>query len=200
MISRDQYERLLDPRDDLRFYIQMPDGQVLRDVLVSNNAINIYPGSFNPLHRSHKSIYYYAKYVLNYNNSYFELSLKNRDKPDVAYDDLIKRLDNFAWYAPVLISKSPLFLDKIKMIRSINPKLEIGFSMGFDTASRLCSDHNPKDLDIDNVIYWVYPRIIDGKIQSLNDISNGKIPPNMLEIKGKFGGSGESSSKIRSMR
>src|SRR5262249_27261900 len=61
----------------------------------------------------------------------FELSVENVDKPTLSTEELHRRLRQFAWRAPVWLTRAPTFLQKTR------PLPGAVFVVGVDTAERL---------------------------------------------------------------
>ena len=87
-------------------------------------------GSFNPLHQGHERLAAAATVALNLPVA-FEIPIVNADKPPLAYSELERRLAQFRWRYPVLLSRARLFVQKADVFPSCT------FVLGYDTAARL---------------------------------------------------------------
>lgn len=106
------YQDLLERRID--FFAVYPDFRLTVNYTLSH-PIDIVPGSFNPLHGAHREIY--GRLIWDHNrdleNTFFEISIQSAiGKPPIEFDDLMERVKQFAWYAPVLVTNAPLFREK----------------------------------------------------------------------------------------
>ena len=104
-----------------------PDGQTL---LSAPPPAVLLPGSFNPVHEGHVSLARVAE-ELRQQPASFEISVTNVDKPPLAGDAVRDRVAQFAWKAPVELTRAPTFLEKSRLF----PKTT--FAIGADTAERL---------------------------------------------------------------
>lgn len=87
-------------------------------------------GSFNPLHPGHERLAEAAAAALGQPVA-FELPVFNADKPALARGEIERRLAQFRWRAPVLLSRAPLFVQKAALFPGCT------FVVGQDTAARL---------------------------------------------------------------
>ncbi len=90
----------------------------------------ILSGSFNPLHVGHERLADAARVVLDLPVA-FELPVVNADKPPLATGEIERRLAQFRWRYPVILSRSPLFVQKATQFP------DCVFVLGHDTAARL---------------------------------------------------------------
>lgn len=105
----------------------LPDGQL---TLSAQPPAVVLPGSFNPMHEGHISLARIAE-ELHRQPVAFEISVTNVDKPPLASETIRHRLTQFAWKAPVELTRAPTFLEKSRLF----PKAM--FVIGADTAERL---------------------------------------------------------------
>lgn len=87
-------------------------------------------GSFNPLHRGHRALSDVAAKHLG-REVHFELPLVNADKAPIDLLEARRRAAQFAGYAPLLLTRTPLFQQKADLFP------ESVFVIGVDTAARL---------------------------------------------------------------
>jgi hypothetical protein len=113
-----------------------PDGSFQRGETLANIAL--LSGSFNPLHQGHKKLAEVSGHDLS-REVFFELPLINAEKPPLEPLLLRKRAVQFLGFAPLILSRAPLFNQKAKMY----PKST--FILGADTAARLVAPRFYKD-------------------------------------------------------
>jgi hypothetical protein len=104
-----------------------PDGQML---LSAPPPAMLLPGSFNPMHEGHVLLARIAQ-ELRQQPVAFEISVTNVDKPPLAAETIRHRLGQFAWKAPVELTRAPTFLEKSRLFPGTT------FVVGADTAERL---------------------------------------------------------------
>jgi hypothetical protein len=121
----DLIDRLLAAEVD-RVTVQ-PDGQM---VLSAPLPVMLFPGSFNPVHEGHISLARIAE-ELRQQPVAFEISVTNVDKPPLTGETVRRRLAQFAWKAPVELTRAPTFLEKSRLFPGTV------FVVGADTAERL---------------------------------------------------------------
>ncbi len=104
-----------------------PDGRMHTDAAPSRLVL---PGSFNPLHEAHLQLAQTAA-ALEKTEAAFELSMVNVEKPALADDEVRRRLAQFAWRAPVWLTRAPTFIEKGRLFPGGT------FVVGADTAARI---------------------------------------------------------------
>jgi hypothetical protein len=88
------------------------------------------PGSFNPLHQGHTTLAHIAAERLGAPVA-FELSIANVDKPELAADEVRRRLEQFREQHAVYVSRAATFRAKAALFPGCV------FVVGADTAARL---------------------------------------------------------------
>lgn len=191
-----------------RIFLVQPDGKILSGKEIyavadadegtfSLNELVIYPGSFNPLHAGHRTIFDRMGIPGSPKNLY-ELSLSRWQKSNLTFEELEERLKQFEWYAPVLVTNAPTFLEKIGVIKSLHVR-GLDFHIGIDTIKRMIEHYGPVgvsgleahfvvwDRDLGNGVEK-YP-LPEWKILPTNvSRTHKEVPPELLDI---------SSTKIR---
>ena len=112
---------------DIQRVTARPDGQTM---LSAPLPPVVMPGSFNPVHAGHLSLARVAE-EMKQEPVAFEISVTNVDKPALSGETIRHRLTQFAWKAPVELTRAPTFLEKSRLF----PKAT--FVIGADTAERL---------------------------------------------------------------
>lgn len=131
-ISKKDYGNLLDKKSNIKHITFYPDGQIKTNY-ISDFYLNLYCGSFNPLHMAHKGIYYQSNQK--HRSVFFEVSLSRIGKPVYSHKEINEILNQFTWYAPVILTNAPTFLDKINTLCHKNLN-RINFICGMDTLKR----------------------------------------------------------------
>lgn len=104
-----------------------PDGQIAG---AGSPPALVLPGSFNPLHDGHVRLADVAQDIAGAAAS-FELSVVNVDKPPLTAPAVRERAAQFAWRAPLELTRVPTFVEKSRLFP------EATFVIGADTAHRL---------------------------------------------------------------
>jgi hypothetical protein len=88
------------------------------------------PGSFNPLHAGHLALAETAAKQTAFAAA-FELSIVNADKPPLLGEEVRRRIAQFAWKAPLWLTRAPTFAAKADLFPGAV------FVVGADTAERI---------------------------------------------------------------
>jgi hypothetical protein len=110
-----------------RMVLVAPDGTATADQPVQGALLS---GSFNPLHAGHERLAEAAAATLGMPAT-FELPILNADKAALGYAEIERRLAQFRWRYPVVLSRAALFVDKAALVPGCV------FVLGYDTAARL---------------------------------------------------------------
>jgi hypothetical protein len=170
----------------------MPDGQIGEPLSMldlpnmghrgmNHGIFAVVPGSFNQLHIAHRRIFDGVTKLYSTHKKVvpvFELSINRKDKEPLTFEDLLRRLEQFKWYAPVWVTNALYFLEKTGLVSEwIRPR----FQVGYDTADRLLNDHGVLGVNGMNADFVVYPRMIDGSVCDMDSLTNkyGFLPHNM---------------------
>jgi hypothetical protein len=170
----------------------MPDGQIgdplsLLDLPnmghrgTNKGVFAVVPGSFNPLHIAHRKIFDGVTKLYSAHKrvvTVFELSINRKDKEHLTFGDLLNRLEQFEWYAPVWVTNALFFFEKTGLVSQwIRPC----FQVGYDTADRLLNDHGVLGVSGMEASFVVYPRMIGGSVCDMETLTNkyGFLPHNM---------------------
>ena len=94
-----------------------------------NNSL-ILSGSFNPLHEGHVELLKASSKEFK-KNPLFEISIKNVDKSEINFNDLMDRINQFRSLGKLVVTNSEKFEEKSKIFK------ESIFVIGYDTALRL---------------------------------------------------------------
>ncbi|MBV9584413.1 MAG: hypothetical protein JO213_05955 [Alphaproteobacteria bacterium] len=108
-----------------------PDGQMM---LSAPQPVVLFPGSFNPMHEGHVLLARAAEERTQLPLA-FEISVTNVDKPPLASETVRHRVTQFAWKAPVELTRAPTFVEKSRLFPGTI------FVVGADTAERLFGPH-----------------------------------------------------------
>ena len=161
------YADLLNNR--IKFYSYNDD--VKNENYNLNNSL-ILSGSFNPLHEGHIELLKASSKEFK-KNPLFEISIKNVDKSEINFNDLMDRINQFRSLGKLVVTNSAKFEEKSKIFK------ESIFVIGYDTALRLVdnkyyNDDFRKSLKIiekNNCSFLVSGRIINKKYKKPNNIN-----------------------------
>jgi nicotinamide mononucleotide (NMN) deamidase PncC len=104
-----------------------PDGQAH---FARTPPTALLPGSFNPLHHGHAALAEVAERVLGVPAAY-EMTVVNADKPPLSDEEVYRRVGQFAWRAPIWLTRAPTFPAKARLFPATT------FVVGADTAARI---------------------------------------------------------------
>lgn len=90
----------------------------------------VLPGSFNPLHRGHLALAAVAAGRLGV-SVHFELSVTNADKPELAAEEVERRVAQFVGVGPLWVTRAATFVQKAELFPGA------AFVLGYDTAVRI---------------------------------------------------------------
>ena len=135
----------------------------------------VMPGSFNPLHRGHRSLADAASHILGEPVT-FELSITNVDKPPLAEREIRRRLAQFDDSEAVAVTRTPVFYRKADLFPGCV------FVIGWDTAIRLVAPryYDGSDARLASALerirtqgcrFLVAGREHDGAFRTLDDVS-----------------------------
>lgn len=89
-------------------------------------------GSFNPVHEAHWRLAEVGARLSGLPAA-FELSVTNVDKPPLSVEEIHRRLSQFTWRFPVLLTRTPTFVEKARLFPGS------AFAVGADTVVRIVS-------------------------------------------------------------
>lgn len=170
------------------------DLRLWRQCMYGSHTINVFPGSFNPLHEGHRHIF--DNIVLQEDAvKTFELSISRVGKPLLSPEEMFERVKQFTGYGNVIVTNAPRFIEKCAIFKSSE---QVIWHVGVDTILRMREDYG--ELGIGGLVgdFAVYPRILkdkavlkwplDFKILPDNVYAGDPPPDELLDI---------SSTKIR---
>jgi nicotinamide mononucleotide (NMN) deamidase PncC len=88
------------------------------------------PGAFNPIHAGHWGLAAAGARLTGVAPA-FELSVTNVDKAPLGLEEVRRRVAQFAWQAPVWLTRAPTFVEKVRLFPGAT------FAVGADTAERI---------------------------------------------------------------
>jgi len=163
---KEAYERVVN--DPLSAFLVFP-GRLILQVPNDDSAklLNLIPGSFNPLHKAHLSIYDAALKAFPHRLTSFEISIRRKDKDHLPFEEMEIRVEQFTGIAPVLITNAMLFFEKSGLF--CNHVEKPVFHIGYDTAERIVKDHGIAGTQGIFASFYVYNRMQDGKLFCISD-------------------------------
>ena len=161
------YDDLLNNR--IKFYSYNDD--VKNENYNLNNSI-ILSGSFNPLHEGHIELLKASSKEFK-KNPLYEISIKNVDKSEINFNDLINRINQFKSLGKLVVTNSAKFEEKSNIFKKSI------FVIGYDTALRLVDDKYYDDdfrkslkiIEKNNCSFLVSGRFINKKYKKPNNIN-----------------------------
>jgi nicotinic acid mononucleotide adenylyltransferase len=125
-------------------------------------AISLYPGSWNPLHPGHVSVFQ-AITSMYKSIPFWELCTCPRGKEPLSSTDVQQRLEQF--HTPVLLTNATYMWEKIEALRSqftgrhgIPSDLHIAIHVGVDTMERVLADHPVSEIKKYEAHFCCWPR------------------------------------------
>jgi hypothetical protein len=113
-------------RGELAAVCVLPDGRLEPD---APKPAVIVSGAFNPVHAGHEGMAGVAERLTGLPAA-IELSVWNVDKPALTVEEVRRRVSQFAWRAPLWVTRAPTFADKAVLFPCAI------FVVGADTAQR----------------------------------------------------------------
>lgn len=139
------------------------NGEPIRfeDMSRKYKQLNLYKGSFNPIHSAHKEIAKLAEQKYENSRTVFAISRNTYDKGRVPEKDLLKRISkiNFEGY-PVLIFDSGYIYDNFYMLKNRFDGKIVPI-MGADTFNRFMNCYVTGDFGVEEERVIKYYRIFD---------------------------------------
>lgn len=138
-------------------------------------------GSFNPLHAGHIELALAAQ-ELTGREAHLEISVENVDKPELGYEEVLRRLAAIDSRFPMVVTRAPTFHTKARLFPNAC------FAIGFDTAVRLLDPKYYGDEENDllralegmrNSCFLVAGRLHKGAYRTLEEIA---VPPTLREM------------------
>lgn len=143
------------------------------------SVLHVLPGSFNPLHEAHKSIFDSVSSVSSRNSykSFYEISIERVGKEDLSFEELLKRLNQFSGYATVWVTRAKYFIEKSALLREFKPN----FHIGIDTAKRISEQLGFVGMQGIHGNFYVYPRETkSGSIEDITSFFGNSCPRNFM--------------------
>ena len=136
-----------------------------------NNSL-ILSGSFNPLHEGHIELLKASSKEFK-KNPLFEISIKNVDKSEINFNDLMDRINQFKSLGKLVVTNSEKFEEKSKIFK------ESIFVIGYDTALRLVDNKYYNDdfrrslkiIEKNNCSFLVSGRFLNKEYKKPNNIN-----------------------------
>lgn len=128
-------------REDTMIVMNEGNWNRLEDWARDTDGLIIMRGSFNPLHKSHIEMMAAARKLYPTYQPAFLISLNNRDKPPVSYEDAIERaypIQDFGYN--VIFSSLPYFDNSTRLIHDRWPDKKVIYPVGLDTVNRFIED------------------------------------------------------------
>lgn len=165
-----KYVKILQENPSICYTIT-PDGAIREGCL---GMEYIMPGTFNPLHEGHREVFSFIETEKGKDKA-FEFSIRRWGKPDFSVEEICKIINQFSWYANLIITNAPTFLEKSRVLSgygffspqdkqdeedlTYSPKV---YHIGYDTAQRIVDTYGIVGTEGLRCIFHVHNRIVDG--------------------------------------
>lgn len=144
--------------------------------------IDVIPGSFDPAHDGHFWIFENHSKPEENALSYFEISRSRVGKEDLSEEEVLKRVQQFKDKANVLVTSSPLFSDKYRVLSQYADYVR--FHIGIDTYDRLLQMSGVHVVEgMERAQFIVYPRAGVGLPEEHpSNCFPGMTPPEHIQV------------------
>ena len=141
LLATETYDITFQSNDDVRQIILKNKILYVSNTNLINNTINIYSGSWRPIHDGHVQIHKLAEKILN-ESVFYELTIHNADKGMLDYVDVNERVNQFYFTGRFekynyILTAAPTIKDKVIAIKHKYPNVNINIVMGVDTWIRV---------------------------------------------------------------